>query len=91
MAEKRPSIKSDVPRLDAMTETDIDYSDIPELGKEFWHKIPVAWPPKKHPITLRVDEDVLSWFKQQGARYQTKMQVVLRAYVQAHKRRKKHA
>jgi uncharacterized protein (DUF4415 family) len=86
MAGKRNSIKSDLKRLDTMKEEDedIDYSDMPKLGKEFWHKTPVTWPPKKNPVTLRIDEDVLGWFKAQGARYQTKMNAVLRAYVKAH-------
>jgi uncharacterized protein (DUF4415 family) len=37
----------------------------------------------KQPISLRVDEDVLSWFKQQGPRYQSRMNAVLRAYMAA--------
>jgi uncharacterized protein (DUF4415 family) len=43
-------------------------------------------PEPKAQITLRVDRDVLEFFKKQGERYQTRMHAVLRAYMQAHKR-----
>jgi hypothetical protein len=41
-------------------------------------------PSRKVPVSLRIDEDVLAWFKDQGARYQTRMNAVLRAYVDRH-------
>lgn len=40
--------------------------------------------PKKSQVSLRIDEDILEFFKQQGSRYQTKMHAVLRAYVDGH-------
>jgi uncharacterized protein (DUF4415 family) len=40
-------------------------------------------PVPKQPISLRVDEDVLLWFKEQGPRYQSRMNAVLRAYMSA--------
>lgn len=40
-------------------------------------------PTPKQPISLRVDEDVLAWFKAQGPRYQSRMNAVLRAYMAA--------
>src|SRR5215510_7622130 len=67
------------------------FTSIPELEEEFWHKAAGVWPVKRRPITLRVDEDGLAWCKEQRAPYQTKMNAVLRAYVQAYKRRDKHA
>ena len=45
------------------------FTSIPELEEEFWHKAAGVWPVKKPPITLRMDEDVVAWFKVQGARY----------------------
>ncbi len=38
-------------------------------------------PPSKRAISLRVDQDVLDWFRSRGPRYQTHMNAVLRAYV----------
>jgi uncharacterized protein (DUF4415 family) len=41
-------------------------------------------PPGKESVTLRVDQDVLDWFRKQGKGYQTRMNAVLRAYKEAH-------
>jgi hypothetical protein len=46
-----------------MTDADIDYSDIPPLGKEFFAKVTTAWPPVKQQLTIRLDADVLTWLK----------------------------
>jgi uncharacterized protein (DUF4415 family) len=72
-------------RFDAIRDKDIDYSDIPDTT-EFWRMIEPIMPEPKAQITLRVDKDVLDFFKRQGKRYQTRMHAVLKAYVQAHKR-----
>jgi|MGYP003433380136 uncharacterized protein (DUF4415 family) len=53
-------IKSDLKRLDRMTDKDIDYSDIPPLDDAFFKKATmVAWPPVKRQVTVRLDADVL--------------------------------
>ncbi|MBA7716641.1 hypothetical protein ES703_125715 [subsurface metagenome] len=44
----------------------IDYSDIPELDDKFWENAIIEYPEKKKPITLRLDADVLEWFKSTG-------------------------
>ena len=41
--------------------------------------------PKKCLLSLRVDSDVIDWFKSQGAGYQSRMNALLRAYMEAHK------
>ncbi len=63
-------------RFDAIREEDIDYSDIPELTDEMMAKAVR----RKDLISLRVDPDVLEWFRAQGKGYQTKMNTVLRAF-----------
>jgi uncharacterized protein (DUF4415 family) len=55
----KKSIKSDLARLDQMTDADIDYSDIPPLGKAFFTKARAAWPPAKKQLSIRLDTDVL--------------------------------
>jgi uncharacterized protein (DUF4415 family) len=40
--------------------------------------------PRKALISLRIDADVIEWFKQQGAGYQSRMNALLRAYMEAH-------
>jgi uncharacterized protein (DUF4415 family) len=41
---------------------------------------------RKQQVTLRLDADVLEWFKSQGRGYQTRINTLLRAYVDAHRR-----
>ena len=67
-------------------EKPIDYADIPELSEAWFQQAKRASQlPKKLQVSLRIDEDILEFFKQQGSRYQTKMHAVLRAYVDGNK------
>lgn len=65
----------------------IDYSDIPELDEEFWQNAELITPASKERVTLRVDRDVLEYFRRGGQGYQTRINAVLRAYVQMQQRR----
>ena len=69
----------------AMPDDQIDYSDAPYLPDAVWMKAAEQLPHTKRQITLRIDADVLDFFKQDGARYQSRMNAVLRSYVEAHK------
>jgi len=67
-----------------MQDEDIDFSDIPEITPEMFARAVVVRqlrPRRKAQLTLRIDEDVLAWFKAQGRGYQTKMNLLLRAYM----------
>ena len=81
---KKP-IKSDLERIDAMSDEDIDYSDIPELDEAFFNEARVVVSPGKKQLTLRLDADVLAWLKSQGPKYQTRINAILRSYYEAHK------
>ncbi|MGH1393883.1 MAG: BrnA antitoxin family protein [Trichormus sp.] len=59
---------------------DIDTSDIPELDAHFWENAKLVQPITKQAISLRIDSDVLQWFKNQGKGYQSLMNTVLRSY-----------
>jgi uncharacterized protein (DUF4415 family) len=75
-------------RLDAvasMPDEQIDYSDAPYLPNAAWMKAAEQLPHSKKQITLRIDADVLEFFKNTGKRYQSRMNAVLRSYVEAHK------
>ena len=80
--------ETDWARIDAMSDDDIDYSDIPRTTPEFWANAIVRKGLKpvirKNQITLRIDEDVLDFFKREGAGYQTKINQLLRSYMEAH-------
>lgn len=73
-----------------MTDEDIDLSDIPEITPEQFARAivrkglkPIA---KKAQITLRIDSEVLDWFRAKGTGYQSQMNAVLRAYKEAHEK-----
>jgi len=55
----------------------------PIMPIEWWREATLVLPAKKVPVSVRVDRDVLSWFKKQGPRYQSRMNAVLRAYMKA--------
>ncbi|MGH9431515.1 MAG: BrnA antitoxin family protein [Terriglobia bacterium] len=79
----KKSTKSDLARLDRMKDSDIDYSDIPPLGDEFFKKATVAWPPLKQQLTIRLDADVLHWLRANGRGYQTRINRILRAAMES--------
>jgi uncharacterized protein (DUF4415 family) len=83
MQGSKKSIKSDLARVDALRDEDIDYTDIPDLsalGQEFWDKAVVKRAEPKAQVTIRLDREVLAWFKSQGKGYQSRINAVLRAY-----------
>ena len=82
---KQDAIESDLKRVDALQDEDIDYSDIPELDADFFRKARVVVPPRKQQLTIRLDTDVLAWLKSQGKGYQSRINAILRAYYDAHR------
>ena len=72
-----------------MNDPDIDLSDIPEIKPEKFAKAIVRKGLKtssgKVQLTLRIDQDVVEWFRKRGRGYQTKINALLRAYMEAHK------
>jgi uncharacterized protein (DUF4415 family) len=81
--------QTDWKRLDAMTDAEIDTSDIPPVTPEMFAKAVVKRGLKtrdnKAQLTIRVDRDVLTWFKSRGRGYQTQINALMRAYMEAHK------
>ena len=69
----------------ALPDEQIDYSDAPPQPDAVWMHAAAALPQKKQQITLRLDAEVLDFFKHTGHRYQSRINAVLRSYVQAHK------
>ena len=74
--------KTDWKRIDGMRDEDIDFSDIPEQGPDFFANA-IIWPGPKKQITLRIDPDVLKFFRKEGRGYQTVINGVLRKYMEA--------
>jgi uncharacterized protein (DUF4415 family) len=79
---------TDWERLDALQDEEIDLSDIAEITPEMFARAVVRHglkpPPSKQQVTIRLDEDVLKWFRSQGKGYQTRINSLLRAYMEAH-------
>jgi uncharacterized protein (DUF4415 family) len=67
-------------------ETRADAPEAEDLGEEFWKSARVVVPPGKTSVHLRIDSDVLEWFRSRGQGHLTRMNAVLRAYVEAQKR-----
>lgn len=76
--------KKRLKEISKIKDKDIDYSDIPELDEEFWNNAELAVPKNKERITIRVDSDVLDYFRSRGKGYQTKINTILKTYVKAH-------
>jgi uncharacterized protein (DUF4415 family) len=73
---KKTKSLTDWARVDVMNDEDIDCSDIPKLGPEFFKDARV-WPGAQKPSTIRLDPDVLSFFCKRGADHQTAINWVL--------------
>jgi uncharacterized protein (DUF4415 family) len=75
--------------VDALKDEDIDLSETPEVSPEMFARAVVRRGlkpvPRKAQLTLRLDSDVLAWYRGQGRGYQTKINALLRAYMDAHK------
>lgn len=75
---------TDWARLRHMKDSEIDYSDIPPVDPSVFKKMVIRMPEKKELLSIRLDPGVVAWFKKQGQGYQTRINAVLRSYVEAH-------
>ncbi len=82
---RRPSRgRADLPRLRRVPDAEICRTSPPELSDlpaGFWDDAEVVAPTPKRAVSIRLDEDVIEWFRRAGPRYQTRMNAVLRMYV----------
>lgn len=79
---------TDLKRLRALRDSEIDFSEIPKLGKSFWASAKLMLPEalvrnNKDRLTIRVDHDVVQWLKKHGKGYQTRINAILRSYMEA--------
>ena len=80
------SSRTDWARVDALRDEDIDFTDIPELGEAFFQNATIRLPEKKVPICIRLDREVVDWFKARGKRYQSRINAVLKAFIERQKK-----
>ena len=80
---------TDWERIDAMTDDQIDYSDSPKISRELFstgiRKSGRRGAEVKEAISIRLDKDVLEWFRARGRGYQSEVNALLRAYMQQHR------
>lgn len=79
--------KKRLAEIEAIADKDIDTSDIPEVDEAFFKTARLVMPAagRKTAVSIRVDDDVLKWFKAQGKGHLSRMNAVLRAYMLSHR------
>ena len=91
MKKKSTTVRYSLSEIKALRERGEDPTrpDAPEaesLGEDFWKSARVVLPPGKTSVHLRLDRDVVDWFRERGKGHLTRMNAVLRSYVDAQKR-----
>ena len=91
LGERKGKSLTDWKRVDALTDADIAEAirndpDTFEVSREWFKKAMVLRPAlPKDPVTVRLDRDMLKWFRHQGRGYQTRINAILRMYYEAHR------
>lgn len=70
-----------IDRLRKEPDATIDYSDLPPLGEDFFCAAEWLMPAGKSDVSLRLDKDLLDFFRRSGKGYQSRINAVLRAYM----------
>jgi uncharacterized protein (DUF4415 family) len=77
-------MKKDIKKLKSLKESEINYQDIAKTDSTFWKDAQVKLPGNKKAISIRIDEDVLKWLKKQGKGYQSRINSILKSYMNHH-------
>lgn len=75
-------------KVDAIPEEDYDYDEAPEATLEFFKTAKIRAPETTKPVTMRIKSGTIEFFKHKSKHYQTMMNAVLDAYVEAYKNNK---
>ncbi len=78
--------REEVASLAKQSDSDIDTSDIPEVTDWAGAEVGKFYRPMKKQVTLRLDADMLEWFREQGNKYQTRINQALREYMNSHRK-----
>jgi uncharacterized protein (DUF4415 family) len=79
-----PELRAELEALAAMSDETIDTSDAPPVTDWAGAKRGALYRPVKTALSLRLDADLVDWFRQQGEGYQTRINAALREYVERH-------
>lgn len=83
-SKKSYKSRTNLVKLHKKSDKDINYADSPATTKDFWKDAEVFMPQHKVHISLRLDEDIVNFFKEDGSGYQSRINAVLKAYVHRH-------
>ncbi len=91
MPRQSPEGRTNWAKLRATPEAEVEAiaaedADNPVSPSEDWARMSVALPPRKAPVNAMFDADVVAWFKSGGRGYQTRMNAVLRRYMEAQRK-----
>lgn len=83
--------RTDWARIGALSDEDIERmaeadKDNPATSRAYWADAKIGLQPLKTPVNAKFDADIVAWFKSQGRGYQTRMNAVLRLYMDAQKK-----
>jgi len=88
MTKGRQASRTDCARVDSQSDREIrktakaDRDTGPVVSAEWMRQARILEPKAKTAVSIRLDEDVIEWFKRRGTGYQTRINAVLRAYVE---------
>ena len=82
--KKNSRSRTNMAKLRRKGDQDINYEDSPATTKKFWKDAQVFMPKHKVHISLRLDEDIIHYFKEEGEGYQSRINAVLKAYINTH-------
>jgi uncharacterized protein (DUF4415 family) len=77
--------QTDWARIDAMTDEEVDTSDIPPLDDSFFSNAQLRMPKDKVAVMVSIDKEVSDWFDSQGEDSKSLMSAALRIYAEAHR------
>ncbi|MBD2772882.1 BrnA antitoxin family protein [Iningainema tapete] len=80
--DSKNTSRTDWAALEAMTDDDIDYSDIPPLTDEFFQNATLRVPATQAQNMIQLDSDVMAWFRSQGRDYKELIHSVLRYHIE---------
>lgn len=86
MSEATRDLSAEIAALEAMSDEDIDFSDIPEVTDWTGAVRGKFYRPEKQAVTIRLDSDLVAWFKAREPKYQTAVNRVLRDYMLSHRK-----
>lgn len=82
--KKSSSSRTNVTKLHQKNDKNINYEDNPATTEEFWKDAKIFMPQHKIHISLRLDEDIINYFKEEGKGYQSRINAILKAYINTH-------